>query len=72
MCVKLPIALYVVLWYYNYRKKETRSKKMSKWEMLDKVIMKYGFEVEETIEFAYLCEKGTDKQIQETYENLMK
>ena len=44
---------------------------MSKWEMLDKVIMKYGFEVEETIEFAYLCEKGTDKQIEETFKNLM-
>lgn len=45
---------------------------MNKWEMLDKVITKFGFEVEETIEFAYLCENGTDQQIKETFENLMK
>lgn len=45
---------------------------MNRWEMLDKVITKFGFEVEETIEFAFLCESGTDKQIAETFENLMK
>lgn len=45
---------------------------MSRWEMLDRVITKFGFEVEETIEFAYLCENGTEKQIAETFENLMK
>ena len=45
---------------------------MNRWEMLDIVITKFGFEVEETIEFAYLCENGTDKQIAETFENLMK
>ena len=45
---------------------------MNRWEMLDKVITKFGFEVEETIEFAYLCEDGTDKQIAETFESLMK
>lgn len=45
---------------------------MNRWEMLDKVITKFGFEIEETIEFAYLCESGTDKQIAETFENLMK
>lgn len=40
--------------------------------MLDKVITKFGFEVKETIDFAFLCEDGTDKQITETFENLMK
>lgn len=45
---------------------------MSKWEMLDKVITKFGFEVKETIDFAFLCEDGTDKQIVETFESLMK
>lgn len=45
---------------------------MDKWEMLDKIITKFGFEVEETIEFAYLCENGTDQQIKETFEKLMK
>lgn len=45
---------------------------MNRWEMLDKVITKFGFEVKETIEFAFLCESGTDKQIAETFENLMK
>lgn len=45
---------------------------MSKWEMLDKVITKFGFEVKETIDFAFLCEDGTDKQIAETFESLMK
>lgn len=45
---------------------------MNRWEMLDKVITKFGFEVEETIEFAFLCESGTEKQIVETFENLMK
>lgn len=45
---------------------------MNRWEMLDKVITKFGFEVEETIEFAYLCENGTEKQIAETFESLMK
>ena len=46
--------------------------KMTRTEMLDKVITKFGFEVEETIEFAYLCENGTDQQIKETFEKLMK
>ena len=32
--------------------------KMTREQMLDNVIAKYGFEVEETIEFAYLCERG--------------
>lgn len=45
---------------------------MNKWEMLDKVITRFGFEVEETIEFAFLCENGTDAQIEETFKNLMK
>ena len=46
--------------------------KMTRTEMLDKVITKFGFEVEETIEFAYLCENGTNQQVAETFENLMK
>ena len=46
--------------------------KMTKEQMLDNVIARYGFEVEETIEFAYLCEKGTNQQVAETYEKLMK
>ena len=45
---------------------------MTKWEKLDKVITTYGFEAEETINFAYLCEYGTEEQIEETFENLMK
>lgn len=45
---------------------------MNRWEMLDKVITKFGFEVKETIDFAFLCEDGTDKQIAETFESLMK
>lgn len=45
---------------------------MTRIEMLDKVITKFGFEVEETIEFAYLCENGTNQQVAETFENLMK
>lgn len=45
---------------------------MNRWEMLDKVITKYGFEVKETIDFAFLCEDGTDKQIKENFEKLMK
>lgn len=44
---------------------------MTRWEMLDLVIRKYGFEVEETIEFAFLCENGTEKQIEETFKELM-
>lgn len=46
--------------------------KITRTEMLDKVITKFGFEVEETIEFAYLCENGTNQQVAETFENLMK
>lgn len=45
--------------------------KMTREQMLDNVIARYGFEVEETIEFAYLCEKGTNQQVVETYEKLM-
>lgn len=45
---------------------------MTREEMLDKVITRYGFEVEETINFAYLCEHGTNQQVAETYEKLMK
>jgi uncharacterized protein YneF (UPF0154 family) len=26
ICVKLPIALHVILWYYNYRKRDTQHK----------------------------------------------
>ena len=45
--------------------------KMTREQMLDNVIARYGFEVEETIEFASLCEKGTNQQVAETYEKLM-
>jgi predicted HAD superfamily Cof-like phosphohydrolase len=45
--------------------------KMTREQMLDNVIAKYGFEVEETIEFAYLCERGTNEQVAQTYEKLM-
>ena len=45
--------------------------KMAREQMLDNVIARYGFEVKETIEFAYLCEKGTNQQVAETYEKLM-
>lgn len=45
---------------------------MNRWEMLDKIIIKFGFEVEETIEFACLCENGTNQQVAETYKKLMK
>lgn len=40
--------------------------------MLDNVITRYGFEVEETINFAYLCENGTQQQVEETYAELMR
>lgn len=43
-----------------------------RWHLLDQVITKFGFEVEETIEFAFLCENGTDEQIAETFEKIMK
>lgn len=45
--------------------------KMTRDQMLDNVIARYGFEVKETIEFAYLCERGTNEQIVQTYEKLM-
>ena len=45
--------------------------KMTREQMLDNVIARYGFEVEETVEFAYLCENGIDRQVIETYEALM-
>lgn len=45
--------------------------KMTREQMLDNVIAKYGFEVEETIEFAYLCERGTNEQVAQTYEKLI-
>ena len=45
--------------------------KMTREQMLDNVIARYGFEVEETIEFAYLCERGTNEQVAQTYEKLM-
>ena len=46
--------------------------KYDRWHLLDQVIAKFGFEVEETIDFAFLCENGNDKQIEETFEKLMK
>ena len=46
--------------------------KYDRWHLLDQVIAKLGFEVEETIEFAFLCENGTDEQIAETFEKIMK
>ena len=45
--------------------------KMTREQMLDNVITRYGFEVEETIDFAFLCENGTNQQVAETYEKLM-
>ena len=46
--------------------------KYDRWYLLDQVITKFDFEVEETIDFAFLCENGNDKQIAETFEKLMK
>ena len=46
--------------------------KMTREQMLDNVIARYGFEAEETVDFAYLCEKGTNQQVAETYKKLMK
>ena len=65
------------LTFYNiYSKKEKEWIKMEikydRWHLLDQVITKFGFETEETIDFAFLCENGNDKQIAETFEKLMK
>jgi hypothetical protein len=57
--------------YNKYNKRKVEVNKMTRWEMLDLIIRKYGFEVEETIEFAFLCENGTEKQIEETFKKLM-
>lgn len=40
--------------------------------MLDEVIRRYGFEVRQTIKFAFLCERGTDEEVQTMYNKLMK
>ena len=62
--------------YNKYSKKEKEWIKMEtkydRWHLLDQVITKFGFETEETIDFAFLCENGNDKQIAETFEKLMK
>jgi len=46
--------------------------KKSRWQMLDMVIARFGFETDETIDFAYLCEYGTNQQVAESFEKLMK
>lgn len=44
----------------------------SRWQMLDMVIARFGFEADVTIDFAYLCEYGTNQQVAESFEEIMK
>ena len=46
---------------------------MNRWEMLDKVITKFGFEVKETISFCRMCEHGNvaNERIEARYKELM-
>lgn len=44
---------------------------MTRGQMIDNVICRYGFEVKETIDFCWLCEDGTDEQVINRYNELM-
>ena len=46
---------------------------MTREEMMDNVIRKFGFEVKETINFCRMCERGnvTNERIEVRYKELM-
>ena len=60
--------------YNKGTKKEREDKTMTREQMMDDVIRKYGFEVKTTIAFCRMCERGNVAytQIETRYNELMK
>lgn len=52
--------------------REVMSMKMTREQMMDNVIARYGFETRETINFCFLCERVCDSEVQKVYDYLMK